>query len=78
MRGTDVNPKQYDAAEAFIAEHVIHADPPRAEQPVTVKWGELVQLVAWYGALRARGIERGVSTVDDPNAVARLERSGTL
>jgi hypothetical protein len=74
MRGTDVNPEQMEAAERFIAEHVTHGDPLPEDQPVTVKWGELVRLVAWYGALRAIGIQKGVSTVEHPNAVASLER----
>lgn len=77
MKGTEVNSDQLSSARDFITEFVTHQPAPAdPEQRIEIRWHELVRLVAWYGALRARGIENGRGgTVDKPGELVNRAAS---
>lgn len=66
MRGTEITDSQMDAAEKFIL--LCRTDGntqyPKPEESVTMHWGNIVRIVAWYGAIRAKAVKDGAS-VDD-------------
>lgn len=67
MRGLDCTDAQLDAADRFITEHPMRGIHVSRDQAVTVPYGEIVRVVAWYGALRyiaARDNSGG--TLDNP------------
>lgn len=77
MKGADLTPKQLKAAEQYVllrrADHNISL--PNPEQMVTVRWKQLIMLVAEYGAIRAIGMENGGS-VNDPGEVFFTGKEG--
>lgn len=75
MRGTEVNPDQFASAQDFITTFVTQQPAPDdPEQQIIIRWHELVRLVAWYGALRARGIENGRGgTVETPGKLVNRD-----
>lgn len=60
MRGTDLSQWQLDAAEKFIRGRNKTIVGPFAPETITVRWSDLVRLVAWYGAIRADATKRGI------------------
>ena len=66
MRGTDITEAQMDAAEKFILlmrskTNTLH---PTHDQEVRHNFGDLVRLVALYGAIRAKAVADG-NSVDE-------------
>lgn len=51
MKGTDVTEAQLAAADDFLT----RAGQPKSVPRAIVKREQLVQLLAWYGAIRAKG-----------------------
>ena len=67
MRGTDCTNAQLDAAHRFIATHPLRGAQLPLDQPVTLAYGELVRIVAWYGALRYVAAREGNGgTLENP------------
>ena len=63
MRATELSQKQLDAAEQFILllrskGNKLH---PKNDQQVANNWGDLIRLVALYGAVRAKAVADGNS-----------------
>ena len=54
MRGTDCTTEQIASAREFVwlRQTIPHASCPGDEQMVTLPFGHLARVVAWYGALR--------------------------
>ena len=70
MRGNDLTQAQLDAAEQFILlmrskTNDLH---PTHDQDVRHNFGDLVRLVALYGAIRAKAVENG-NSVDEVGEV---------
>lgn len=63
MRGTDITEAQMDAAEKFI--FLCRTDgntrTPKPEEFVSMPWSNIVRIVAWYGAIRAKAVADGNS-----------------
>jgi|GEM_PF-3946941 hypothetical protein len=63
MRGTDITEAQMDAAEKFIL--LCRTDgntrTPKPEEFVSMPWANIVRIVAWYGAIRAKAVADGNS-----------------
>ena len=73
MKGTDINKPQMDAAEAFYR-IAAKADPER--DPVTVRRVQIIQLLAWYGAIRAEGARKGLAE-DQGKIIAEKPNKGS-
>lgn len=66
MRGTNVTEWQLRAAEKFLRDRNMNvAKPENYDRKVSLPFGDLVRLVAWYGQIRAKAVERGHSA-DEP------------
>lgn len=54
MKGTDCTEAQIDSARQFCADRRKDqpGERPRDAQEITISFGQLARLVAWYGALR--------------------------
>ncbi len=61
MKGTDLEAHYIEAAAKFVMGRrtIPLPEMPPDDTPVSVKWGELVRLVAWYGAIRAKAVSEG-------------------
>jgi hypothetical protein len=66
MRGTEITDAQMDAAEKFIL--LCRTDGntkmPKPEESVSMPWANIVRIVAWYGAIRAKAVADG-NSVDE-------------
>lgn len=70
MRGTDVTQDQMDAAQRFLDEFACKNPPANPDTAtVTMPWNVFVQIIAWYGAIRANGVAAGYPP-DAPGHVA--------
>ena len=58
MRGTDLTEWQIKAAEKFCRRNS-STDPIDDDQSVSLRFGDLVRMVAWYGQIRAKAVEAG-------------------
>lgn len=61
MRGTDVSQPDLDAARRFI--EAVQDEWPTADhdhESICVRRGDLIRLLAWYGALRVGGDGSGI------------------
>lgn len=65
MRGTDLTDWQLKAAEKFLRDRNKHQTSVTDEQHVTLPFGQLVRIVAWYGQIRAKAVEAGIPA-DEP------------
>lgn len=67
MRGTEVTPKQFEAAQKFIMDRN-HGQRslPAEDESIHLEWGNFVRMVAWYGALRYQAGRDGINSLDDP------------
>jgi hypothetical protein len=75
MRGTDLTQAQLDAAEKFILlmrskENKLH---PTNDQKIAHRWGDLVRIVALYGAIRAKAVADG-NSVDEVGEVYKTKK----
>jgi hypothetical protein len=55
MKGTDVTPEQLQSAREFIAARRIGSEMGQIlgdDQLLSVRFGDVARLLAWYGALR--------------------------
>ena len=69
MKGVDVTPAQIKAAERFLEQlHVGDIERMRSRD-VQMPFEQFVRLLAWYGAIRALGVEMGISTSSEPGEV---------
>jgi hypothetical protein len=59
MRGTDLTAWQIKAAETFIRNNS-PSNPRDDDQQISLRFGDLVRLVAWYGQIRAKAVEAGI------------------
>ena len=63
MRGTEITDAQMNAAEEFIL--LCRTDKntrtPKPEEFVSMPWSNIVRIVAWYGAIRAKAVADGNS-----------------
>jgi hypothetical protein len=69
MKGTAITPAQYDAARRFIIAR--ETTPPDVDRrgddtPILLRFGDLVGLVAWYGALRYLAGRDGLNSLESP------------
>lgn len=58
MKGVDVDPQEIDNVRKFLANsarRVIQWDEAADAARISITQGDLVRLVAWYGAIRAHG-----------------------
>ena len=58
MRGTDLTEWQIKAAEKFLRDNS-SSNPENDDKLVSLRFGDLVRMVAWYGQIRAKGVEAG-------------------
>lgn len=58
MKGTDLKDWQIDAAEKFLLRNT-SVVPKNHEQVISMKFGDFVRAVAWYGQIRAESVEQG-------------------
>jgi len=58
MKGTDVTEDQLNAARDFLEKIVIKRTVGPDER-VVVRFDDYVRVVAWYGMIRAIGVENG-------------------
>jgi hypothetical protein len=72
MRGTDMTPEQLTAARNFIEGRVLLSAPPKPEAMITHRYEDLVRLVAWYGAVRYQGAQRGIGTLEAPGEAGEV------
>jgi hypothetical protein len=67
MRGTEITEEQMYAAEKFIL--LCRTDgntrTPTPEESVSMPWANLIRIVAWYGAIRAKAVADG-NSFDEP------------
>lgn len=70
MRGTDMTPEQLTAARNFIEGLVLLSAPPKPDAMITHRYENLVRLVAWYGAIRYEGAQKGIGTLECPGEAA--------
>lgn len=69
MKGTDLTDAQIQSAREFSCARQVHqpADVLDDATRVTLKFGELVRLIAWYGALRFQAGRDGTGgTFENP------------
>ncbi len=63
MRGVDLTEHQLSTAEKFIA--LVRPEGRKTDQHreawLAIKWGDLVRIVAHYGAIRAQAVAKGGS-----------------
>lgn len=55
MNGMDLTPEQLDSASDFVLARRTVGDlilPPDSDSRISIRWDELVRVVAWYGAMR--------------------------
>jgi hypothetical protein len=66
MRGTELTDAQMDAAEKFIllCRTEGNTRTPKPEESVSMRWSNIVRIVAWYGAIRAKAVADG-NSVDE-------------
>jgi hypothetical protein len=74
MKGTAITPAQYTAARRFIFDReALPTDSERSDDAqVILRFGDLVGLVAWYGAIRyiaGRGRINSLESPGDPIVV---------
>jgi hypothetical protein len=71
MKGSDITSKQKMAAAKYILlrrSKVNDGPDPSPDELITVRWAQLVLLVAEYGAIRAASVADGGS-VEEPGEV---------
>lgn len=66
MRGTDITDSQMEAAKEFLDGRHNGDYKPELDNPVSLKYKDLVALVAWYGAIRYQSGVDGVGTRECP------------
>jgi hypothetical protein len=66
MRGTDLTDEQIAAARQFILDRAGMTELPD-EREIVQRFGNLVRIVAWYGAIRFDACQRGIGTLTKPN-----------
>lgn len=68
MKGTDLTQEQIDSAEQFIKDRFesYTRQQPEPETHVSLEFGVLVRVVAWYGALRYEAGALGINSLEDP------------
>lgn len=66
MRGTDVTPEQMAAATQFIEGRIMNCAPPKNDQTVSMRYEDMIRMVAWYGAIRYKAALGGIGDVDRP------------
>lgn len=71
MRGTDVTPKQMEAASEFICS--TRLDAPEPMKMVMMPYVDLVRLVAWYGAIRYKGALAGIGEEGSPGRAEEMQ-----
>ena len=76
MVGTDCTPEQLKSASDFVrARHVDGYSKapklsPSSDQQIVIRWAELVNLLAWYGALRYTAGRDGTGgTLENPGPI---------
>lgn len=73
MRGTEVTPAQMNSAREFLSSRVRntrHNRPESDAQVVSLTYGDLARLVAWYGALRYKaGADGTGGTLEAPGTI---------
>jgi hypothetical protein len=61
MRGTELTVEQIASAREFVHGRTRNVKTmPKDEQAVTVTFGQLARLVAWYGAIRYQAGADGI------------------
>lgn len=55
MKRSDITPDQLQEARRFLMLAFKSPQYPAQDERLTVKWGDLAMLLAWYGALRIQG-----------------------
>ncbi len=60
MKGTELTPEQIESARQFVAGRMKQDEPYPDEQRVTVPFGDIARIVAWYGALRYQAGATGI------------------
>ena len=78
MKGTELTPWQLEAAGKFIQERRIGASDIciADDQEIRIKHGDLVRLVAWYGAVRAEATLKGIPPDRPGSTTPRGQRQG--
>jgi hypothetical protein len=61
--GTDLTEWQLKAAENFL--RAASEEPLNSKGKIVLAFGDLVRIVAWYGQIRAKGVESGIPA-DEP------------
>jgi hypothetical protein len=75
VRGTELTLQQLDRAKEFVhIAQVVKGDLPD-EQLITLPFGDLVRLVAWYGAMRFEAGQKGIGTLEVPASPTVVKRS---
>lgn len=74
MRGTELTPQQLERAKEFVrGRQVVKADLTD-EQQIQLAFGDLVRLVAWYGAIRFEAGQKGIGTLEVPASPVVVKR----
>lgn len=83
MRGTDCTPGQLKSASDFVrARHVDgYSKAPKlspfSDQQIVIRWADLVNLLAWYGALRYTAGRDGTGgTLENPGPIDSTKADG--
>ncbi len=66
MKGDGLTQAQLDRAREFVSGRLVFKRDIEDDKDVTVRFGDLVRLVAWYGALRFISGMNGIGTTESP------------
>ena len=67
MKGTELTDWQLQAAEKFLRQRGRNMDeqPRELGRQVSIRWSDLIRVVAWYGQIRAQAVANGAPP-DEP------------
>lgn len=75
MKGIDLTPEQIKSAQHFVlARQTIPMDvAPDDSQQIRIEFGQLVRVVAWYGAMRYEAGQKGINSLKNPGETYVVE-----
>ena len=56
MKGIEVSQAEIDCAKEFLRVTQKGRKIPSEQSMITLNYGKMIRLVAWYGAIRSRGV----------------------
>jgi hypothetical protein len=67
VRGTELTQQQIESAELFVRDRQCEGRKPQKDERISIRFDDLVRIVAWYGALRYKaGRDKDGGTLEAP------------